>query len=117
MIGKKTHGPATGGATGGRIQFDAVRVTVVALTCAAVLYTGPAQAALFDPIMDILDEATLSFEQVVGGFILLVGLCGAWLVGMKNIGGGIMMAVGVLAFAAMVANNETIATEIGFSGG
>lgn len=117
MIGKKTNGSVTSGAIGGRTQFSAVRVTAVALASAAILYTGPAHAQLFDPLLGILDDATTSFEQVVGTFILLIGLCIAWAVGMKNIGAGIFTALGVLGFAAMVANNDAISTQIGFGAG
>ena len=54
---------------------------------------------------------------MVGTFILLGGLCLAWLIGWKSPGAGVATAVAVLAFAAMVANNDTIANELGFGGG
>lgn len=89
---------------------------VVAALC---LYGEPAHAAIWDPVLDFLDETTLAFEQVVGGFILLLGLVAAWVVAIKtqSPANGFTVAICVIAFAAMVANNENLAAELGFGGG
>lgn len=114
MKKRNASGTAASGAIGGRIQFTPVQLTIIVLAIVAIFYCAPAHAAIWDPVVDILDESTVTFQDVVGGFLLLCGLVFAFVIGIKNFAAGVVTAIAVLAFASMVANNDTIANEIGF---